>query len=72
MKYLGNKGIDTRIYYPAPLHMQKCFRYLGFKKGDFPESEKASSQVLAIPVYPELNKRELAYIVSSIREFMLR
>ncbi len=72
MKYLREKGIDTRVYYPTPLHLQKCFKYLGYKKGDFPESEKASLEVLAIPVYPELTKGELGYIVSSIREFMLR
>jgi len=68
--HLRDKGIDSRIYYPVPLHLQKCFKYLGYKKGDFPESEKASRQILAIPVYPDLTKDEMDYIINSIKEFM--
>ncbi len=67
MEYLKEKGVDARVYYPVPLHLQKCFKYLGYKKGDFPESERASVQTLAIPVYPDLTKKELDYIVSSLR-----
>lgn len=69
--HLRNKGIDSRVYYPIPLHLQKCFKYLGYKLGDFPESEKASRCTLAIPVYPDLTKKEMDYIISSIREFIL-
>lgn len=69
-EYLRNKGIDCRIYYPAPLHLQKCFKNLHYKRSDFPESEKAASQALAIPVYPELSKTELDYIAASIKEFL--
>ena len=69
IEYLKDKGIDARIYYPIPLHLQKCFKYLGYKKGDFRESEKAAAEVLAIPVYPELTKEELDYISTSIIEF---
>lgn len=72
IEYLRNKGIDSRIYYPVPLHLQKCFKYLGYKKGDFPESEKASRCTLAIPVYPDLTKNEMDCIVSSIKEFILK
>ncbi len=68
--YLRNKGIDSRVYYPVPLHLQKCFKYLGYKRGDFPESERASQQTLAIPVYPDLTREELDYIAGSIREFL--
>ncbi len=68
--HLRNRGIDSRIYYPVPLHLQRCFKYLGYKKGDFPESENASRQILAIPVYPDLTKREMDYIILSIREFL--
>jgi dTDP-4-amino-4,6-dideoxygalactose transaminase len=68
--YLRNKGIEARVYYPQPLHLQKCFKYLGYKKGDFPESEKASCNTLAIPVYPDLTTQEKGYIIDSIREFM--
>ena len=70
IEYLRNKGIDARVYYPIPLHLQGCFKYLGYKKGDFPESEKASVQTLAIPVYPDLTRAELDYIIQSIREFL--
>lgn len=69
IEHLRNKGIDARVYYPLPLHLQKCFKYLGYKKGDFPESEKASRQTLAIPVYPDISKQELDYIIESIKEF---
>jgi len=70
VEHLRNKGIDSRVYYPVPLHLQKCFKYLGYKKGDFPESEKAAVQTLAIPVYPDLTEEEKNHIVESIREFL--
>lgn len=70
IEHLRNKGIDARVYYPQPLHLQKCFKHLGYKKGDFPESEKASLNTLAIPVYPDLTTQEKDYIIDSIREFM--
>ena len=70
IEHLKNKGIDSRVYYPVPLHLQKCFRYLGYKKGDFPESEKASRETLAIPIYPDLTRQELDYIIASIRGFL--
>ena len=70
IEHLRNKGIDSRVYYPVPLHLQKCFKYLKYRKGDFPESEKAAVQTLAIPVYPDLTRQELDYIISSIREFL--
>ncbi|TAN62341.1 DegT/DnrJ/EryC1/StrS family aminotransferase [bacterium] len=70
IEHLRSKGIDARIYYPVPLHLQQCFKYLGYKRGDFPEAEKASSQTLAIPVYPDLTKDEMDYIIASIKEFL--
>lgn len=70
MGHLKKKHIDARIYYPLPLHMQKCFRYLGYKKGAFPESEAASHRTLAIPVYPDLPKKDMDYIFSTIKEFI--
>jgi len=70
IEHLLAKGIDSRIFYPVPLHLQKCFKYLGYKKGDFPESEKASQQVLSIPSDPCLSVEEREYIVNSIREFL--
>lgn len=70
IEYLREKAIDSRVYYPVPLHLQECFKYLGYKKGDFPESEKASNNTLAIPVYPDLTKEEMDYIISSIKGFL--
>lgn len=70
MEHLRSKGIDARVFYPVPLHLQKCFKYLNYKKGDFPESEKAAVTTLAIPVYPDLTKQELEYIVDSAKEFL--
>jgi len=68
MKHLKGKGIDSRVYYPIPLHLQKCFKYLRYKRGAFPNSEKAALETLAIPVYPDLTRREMDYIISSIKE----
>lgn len=70
IEHLRGKGIDARIYYPVPLHLQQCFKYLGYRRGDFPEAERASSQTIAIPVYPDLTKQELDYIIASIKEFL--
>ena len=61
--YLKEKGIETRVYYPLPLHLQKCFTNLGYKEGDFPESEKASKEVLSLPMYPEIKKGDVSEIV---------
>jgi dTDP-4-amino-4,6-dideoxygalactose transaminase len=68
-KFLKERGVPTAIYYPLSLHLQKCFAYLGYKEGDFPESEEASREVLALPVYPELNSHQQDIIVSSINQF---
>lgn len=68
-EFLQRNGIGTSIYYPLPLHRQKCFSYLGYKQGDFPESEKAAREVLALPVYAELTDDQQQYIVETIAEF---
>jgi dTDP-4-amino-4,6-dideoxygalactose transaminase len=69
-KYLKEQGIGTEVYYPVPMHLQECFAYLGHKVGDFPESEKATKESLALPVYPELTDDQAAYVVRNIREFV--
>jgi dTDP-4-amino-4,6-dideoxygalactose transaminase len=71
-EFLGEKGVSTAIYYPLPLHLQKCFSYLGYKEGDFPVAEKAAREVLALPIYPELTADQQGYIVSSISKFYKR
>ena len=68
-KFLNDKGVNTAIYYPLPLHLQKCFAYLGYKEGDLPVSEEVAHEVLALPVYPELTSDQQDFIVSSIRAF---
>ena len=67
--FLEGQGISTAIYYPLPLHLQPCFSFLGYEKGDFPSAEKASTEVLSLPVYPELRKEEREYVVDKMCEF---
>jgi len=67
--FLKNKGIGSEVYYPVPMHLQDCFAYLGVKAGEFPASERAAKESLAIPVYPELNDAQAQYVVEAIAEF---
>ena len=68
-EHLGKRQIGTAIYYPLGLHEQKCFAYLGYKKGDFPETERAARETLALPIYPEISREAQRYVVSAIAEF---
>jgi dTDP-4-amino-4,6-dideoxygalactose transaminase len=68
-EHLKQKGIGTKVYYPIPLHRQQCFEYLGYEEGDFPETESAALETLALPVYPELTDEQQHYVVDSIRSF---
>ncbi|MFZ2054170.1 MAG: DegT/DnrJ/EryC1/StrS family aminotransferase [Candidatus Aminicenantales bacterium] len=67
--HLKAKGVGTSIFYPLSLHQQECFADLGYKKGDFPISERAAREVLALPIYPELTTEQQDYIIEAIREF---
>lgn len=71
-EFLKENKIGTEIYYPVPLHLQECFKDLGYKKGDLPSSEQASSSVLSLPIYPELTIDQKDYVVQKISEFYNR
>jgi dTDP-4-amino-4,6-dideoxygalactose transaminase len=63
---LADRGIGTGIYYPLSLHEQPCFHYLGYKPGDLPESERACHEVLALPIYPELEEPQVRYVAEGV------
>jgi len=70
-EFLKNNNIGTEIYYPVPFHLQECFTYLGYKKGEFPVSESAADTSLALPIFPELTEEQIKYVVDKIGEFIL-
>lgn len=70
MTYLKNQGIECGIHYPIPLHLQPAYRSLGFKEGQFPVSERLASEIVSIPMYPELTEKQRSYVVDHIKTFV--
>jgi len=72
MQYLEEQGISTRVYYPLPLHLQKCFAFLGYKPGDFPEAERLANESLALPIFNGLLANEQERLVNAMADFFLK
>ncbi len=67
--HLKSRGIGHAVYYPIPLHRQPCFAHLGYRDGSLPESERASREVVSLPIYPELTQAQLDTVIAAVREF---
>ena len=68
--HLAEAGIGTGIHYPIPLHLQKAYQYLNYKKGDFPVTERVAAEIVSLPMFPGLKKDQLASVANSVKEFV--
>lgn len=67
--YLNSKGISTGLHYPLPVHLQRAYQYLGYKKGHFPITEKYAKKIISLPMFPELTEKQIEYVCNNIKEF---
>ncbi len=68
-RHLTEAGVGNSIYYPLPLHIQECFAYLGYKRGDFPVAERTSETILSLPLFPDLLREETDYVIKTVKDF---
>lgn len=68
-QYLENKGIETGVHYPTPVHLQPPYRNLGYEEGDFPRSEQWAKEVLSLPVHPHLTEEQVNHVISNVNSF---
>ncbi len=71
LKYLNDKGVEAKVHYPIPVHLQEAARYLGYKKGDFPVSEVHAKTAITLPAHQHLTSEEIEYVIENIRQFYL-
>jgi dTDP-4-amino-4,6-dideoxygalactose transaminase len=69
-QHLTQKGIGTGLHYPLPLHLQKAYAHMGYKKGDFPVSEHIADRLLSLPMFAELTREQIEYVVACIKDYM--
>jgi dTDP-4-amino-4,6-dideoxygalactose transaminase len=70
MNYLKNAGIGTGIHYPIPLHLQKAYKSLNYRVGDFPVAEKAAAEIVSLPMFPQLTAEQQARVVEETAQFV--
>ena len=70
--YLKSRSIGTLVHYPTPIHLQEAYQRLGYKKGSFPEAERAASEILSLPLYPTMKDEEVVAVSSAIKAFYAR
>ena len=67
--HLHKLGVETKIHYPIPVHLQESAKKLGYSKGDFPITEKQSSRILSLPIYPEMREDQIDHVIKSVNAF---
>jgi len=70
-KHLASSKVDTGIHYPIPLHLQKAYENFGYKQGDFPVTEKIATEILSLPMFPQLDRERQSRVLQSVQEFTM-